>query len=119
MIDDDSIFIDVIGTKFRREGMECQYAPNGAIGLEMLQKNPPPDIILLDISMPGMDGFEVLAKIKSIPAVANIPVIIFSNNFDGDNEKRGKDLGAAAFLEKIQVTPGLVVEEIRKLVSHT
>ncbi len=81
-------------------------------------KEEKPDIILLDLILPGMDGFEVLAKIKDDPEVENIPVVILSNLGQRDDVERGLKLGAVDFLIKAHFTPGEIIEKIEKVMKE-
>ncbi len=114
-VDDDSVFIDVIGNKLTQEGMSCVYASSGRVAFDVLAKGTRPNVILLDITMPDMDGFEVLEKLRQDNTLSTVPVIIFSNDATPENKAKAIQLGAQAFLEKVQVTPGAVVELIRGL----
>jgi DNA-binding response OmpR family regulator len=77
-IDDDKTLQNVFLVKLQNEGYEVIQAFSGEEGLRMA-KNTKPEIILLDIMMPGMDGEDVLKKIKMDPEIQNIPVIMLSN----------------------------------------
>jgi CheY-like chemotaxis protein len=113
IVDDDNLFIDVIAHKCQEEGMTCVYAPQGELALDMLEKGARADVVLLDLMLPGIDGFEVLRRIKTDEKLKIIPVILFSNDYSDENKERGRELGAAAFLEKVQTTPGEVIEAIK------
>ena len=110
-IDDDSLFTDVIGHKLTEAGYTCFYAPSGAVAFEMLSKDQP-DLILLDVTMPDMNGFEVLEKLKADARTSAIPVLMFSNDATEENKKRSHDMGAVSFMEKVQVSPGEVVSTV-------
>ena len=86
-------------------------AMDGESALEYIADNPP-DIILLDIMMPGMDGYEVCEKVKRNPATRNIPVIFLTALTDEQDESRGLDLGAVDYIAK-PFNPGLVKARIR------
>ena len=79
---------------------KVKAATNGEKALTIAQKTPAPDLILLDVIMPGMDGFEVCQKLKEDDQTAGIPVIFVSGNFSDDDKQRGEDLGAAGFVGK-------------------
>jgi CheY-like chemotaxis protein len=72
-----------------------------------------PDLVLLDLILPGIDGFEVLAKIKQDPSLTSIPVIILSNLGQKEDVDRGLKLGATDYLIKAYFTPKEIVEKVR------
>lgn len=75
-------------------------AASGSKALEMAAGEPRPDLILLDIMMPDMDGFEVLKRLREVPATRDIPVILVTALIDEDSEQRGFGLGAADYIHK-------------------
>jgi len=81
-------------------------------------KENKPDIVLLDLILPGIDGFEVLAKIKEDEELSNIPVIILSNLGQRDDVDRGIKLGATDFLIKAHFTPSEIVEKIEAVMKN-
>src|SRR5258708_4309914 len=83
IVDDDVQLVDMYSQKFLKEGFEVKKAFDGVEGLEAISKELP-DLILLDINMPRMDGFEVMKKLRADGRLKNIPVIIISNTDAGD-----------------------------------
>jgi len=116
IIEDDKFLRDLIAQKLLREGFGIAEAVDGEKGLKKV-KEVKPDLILLDLILPGMDGFEVLAKIKEEPVLAEIPVIILSNLGQKDDIERGLKLGAIDYLIKAHFTPGEIIEKIKKVLS--
>ncbi len=86
-----------------------KVANSGARGLAIAQSATPPDLILLDISMPVMDGFEVCLQLKANPATSDIPVIFLTGHTDMDHEDRGLELGAADYISK-PINPSVVLK---------
>jgi len=84
---------------------------DGEKGLEAVEKEKP-DLVLLDLILPGLDGFEVLTKIKENPAVSQIPVIILSNLGQKDDIEKGLKMGAKDYLIKAHFTPAEIIEKI-------
>jgi putative two-component system response regulator len=84
----------ILGSDFR-----VKFALNGEKALEIAFKNPP-DLILLDIMMPGMDGYEVCRRLKSADATKKIPIIFVTAKAESKDEKRGFQLGAVAYIKK-------------------
>jgi diguanylate cyclase (GGDEF)-like protein/PAS domain S-box-containing protein len=83
-----------------RDDYAIVAATNGEKALQLAACSPPPELILLDIQMPGMDGYEVLRRLKAYPAMAAIPVIFVSALTDETNEAQGLDLGAVDYITK-------------------
>jgi CheY-like chemotaxis protein len=86
-------------------------APSGREALEVIQSNDPPDLVLLDIMMPDMDGYEVLRRIRTHPPTANIPVIFLSALTGREQERLGMDLGAIDYLTK-PIDPQQVLQRV-------
>lgn len=112
LIEDDKFLRELIIQKLGREGFEVAEAPEGEGGLSKM-KEERPDLVLLDLILPGIDGFEVLSRMKKDPALASIPVIILSNLGQRDDVQKGIDLGAEDYLIKAHFTPGEIVEKIK------
>jgi len=91
---------------------------DGQKGLEAAAKVNP-DIILLDILMPKMDGFSVLEELKKDAKTKDIPVILLTNLGQKEDVKKGFDLGAAGYLIKAHFMPSEVVEKIKKILEET
>lgn len=102
--------------KFKENGFDIGHLDNGekVVAEAITQK---PNIIILDIILPGKDGFEILQDLKKDDKTKNIPVIIVSNlGTKGDLEK-GRQLGAVDFMIKATVTPGDIVEKAKKVLA--
>ena len=112
LIEDDKFLRELIIQKLGREGYEVAEAPEGEAGLAKM-KTEKPDLVLLDLILPGIDGFEVLSRIKKDPAIQSTPVIILSNLGQRDDVQKGIDLGAEDYLIKAHFTPGEIVEKIK------
>ena len=97
IIEDDVFLNELMAKKLIEEGFDVIKAVNGEEGLEMAQQERP-DLILLDLILPGMDGFEILEKIKEEPETSAIPVIILSNLGQREDIEKGFDLGADDYL---------------------
>lgn len=100
VVDDDPHVRPVLVRLLQRHGLRVSSASDGYQALSAVEAQPP-DVILLDIKMPGLDGFEVLRRLKAQPATAHIPVLILTANDLSDSTRaQGLDLGAQAYLEK-------------------
>src|ERR1035438_1266576 len=80
IVDDDQVIANIYQNKFRMAGYGAEVAGDGESALEMLLKAPP-DLVLLDLSLPGMNGVELLKRIRSRPETQGLPVVVFSNCF--------------------------------------
>jgi len=116
LIEDDPFLLSMYSTKFELENFKVVTASDGEKGVELVQDSNP-DIILLDILMPKMDGFEVLEKIKANPKTKDIPVILLTNLNQQEDVERGMELGANDFLIKAHFMPSEVVGKIKKLLQ--
>lgn len=116
LIEDDPFLLSMYTTKFEIEGFWIITADDGEKGIE-LAGSQKPDIILLDILMPKMNGFEVLESIKADKATAQIPVILLTNLNQKDEIEKGLRLGAEDYLIKAHFMPTEVIEKVRKLLG--
>jgi CheY-like chemotaxis protein len=99
VIDDDSSVRSTIRFLLERQDFFVDEAENGQAGLERARQDRP-DLILCDLDMPVMDGFETLTRLRDDPALRRVPVIVVSGLMTGENERRVTRLGARAVLAK-------------------
>jgi DNA-binding response OmpR family regulator len=112
IVEDDKFLRELIVRKLLGEGYNVVEAVDGEEAIIKIKENKP-DLILLDLILPGADGFEVLSKTKADPLVASIPVIVLSNLGQKEDVERGLKLGAVDYLIKAHFTPGEIVEKIK------
>ena len=112
MVEDDKFLRDLIVQKLTREGFKMKEAVDGEEGLKMVREERP-DLILLDLILPGLDGFEVLKRLKADAASKDIPVIVLSNLGQKEDMDRAMAAGAEAFMVKAHFTPGEIVAKIK------
>lgn len=112
LVEDDAFLLNMYADKFRAEDFEVFVSDNGAEAVE-LAKQKIPDVILLDVILPKMDGFEVLTELKKDPTTKGIPVILLTNLSQKDEVKKGLELGAKDFLIKAHFMPNEVVEKVK------
>ncbi len=117
-VEDNDFLSDIINHKLASQGCVLLHAANGQEALEMLEKEMP-DLVLLDILLPDMNGFEILKKIKDNPRTKSVPIILLSNLGQQSDVDAGKDLKAARFLIKANVTLDEIIEEIKAVISET
>jgi len=115
IVEDDRFLRELIARKLKNEGYEVMEAVDGEEGLKKI-KEEKPDLVLLDLILPGIDGFEVLTRAKEDPVTAPIPVIILSNLGQREEIERGLKLGAIDYLIKAHFTPGEIIEKIKNIV---
>lgn len=116
LIEDEDMLSEMYKVKFEKEGFEFLRATEGASGIELVKKEKP-DIILLDVIMPKMDGFAVLESLKKDPATKRAKVILLTNLGQDEDVRKGKDMGADDYLVKANFTPTQVVEKVRGLLE--
>lgn len=112
IVEDDKFLRELIAQKLIKEGYQIIEAVDGEEGVKKIKEGKP-DLVLLDLILPGIDGFEVLAKTKEDPSVAQIPVIILSNLGQKEDVEKGLKLGAIDYLIKAHFTPGEIIEKIK------
>lgn len=118
VIEDDVFISSLITGELADEDYDVQSAMDGPSGLAAAREQKP-DLILLDILMPQMEGFEVLTTLKSDSAASSIPVVVLSNFGQPEDIKRAKDAGAVDFLVKVNFTPKEIGEKIRKILESS
>ncbi len=117
IIEDDPILLNMYATKLELEDFLVLMAENGEKGLGLAKKEKP-DIILLDIILPKMDGFEVLEKFKADKTTQSIPVILLTNLNQSEEVRRGLALGAEDYLIKAYFMPSEVINKIKKVINN-
>jgi DNA-binding response OmpR family regulator len=116
IIEDDQAISQMYRFKFEAEGFEVQTADNGRLGLE-LAENMKPDMILLDLMMPEMNGDEMLEKLRAAPWGKNLNVIILTNMGEQEIPPNVKELGVNAVILKADMTPRQVADLVKKQLS--
>ncbi|MDD5221045.1 MAG: response regulator [Candidatus Paceibacterota bacterium] len=116
IVEDDKFLRELISRKLVKEGYDIAEAVDGEEGIKKSEEFMP-ELILLDLILPGIDGFGTLEKIKDNSKTMNIPVVILSNLGQKDEVERGLKLGAIDFLIKAHFTPEEIVEKIRLVLS--
>lgn len=99
VIDDEPELVKAVQIRLKANGYDVEVTYDGLAGIDRA-KEVRPDLILLDIIMPGMDGYEVSKKLKADPDTKDIPVIIFSASQQRDLEEKCKDVGVSGFIMK-------------------
>ena len=113
--DDDPVIVRLLQVNFRLEGYEVETATHGE---EAIQKahDLQPELILLDVMMPGVDGWEVCRRLMDDPATAGIPIVFLSARAQDEDRKRGLALGVAEYVTK-PFDPGELVALVARLIG--
>jgi DNA-binding response OmpR family regulator len=114
LVEDDPFLLDIYITKFKEAGFNIEVIKEGQKVLETLKKKLP-DLLILDIVLPDVDGLEVLKEIRSQDAFKNLPIIILSNLGQKQEVKKGLEMGATKYFIKANYKPSELVEEIKKI----
>ena len=114
LVEDDPFLIDIYTTKMKESGFVVEVASDGESALQKI-KEKTPCLVILDIVLPQLDGWEILRQIKSDPKLKKIKIIILSNLGQKEEVEKGVELGATKYLIKAHYTPSQVVEEIKKI----
>jgi len=116
LVEDEELIIDLLTKKLEREGYQVSIAKDGEEGLSMM-KDEKPDLILLDIVMPKMGGFEVMEEMQKDEEFKKIPVIVISNSGQPVELDRAKKLGAKDWLIKTEFDPREVINKVIKQIG--
>jgi len=113
IVEDDPMISSIYKTKFEADGFAAVVAGNGAEGLDIARKEQP-DIIMLDVILPQIDGFSVLEELKKDKLTKDIPVIMLTNLGTDEDKAKGEKMGAVDYFVKISLTPAQISEKIKK-----
>lgn len=112
IVEDDRFLRELMVRKLSHENFDIIEAIDGEEGVKKI-KDVNPDLVLLDLILPGMDGFDVLTKMKEDSITSSIPVIILSNLGQREDVERGLKIGAVDYLVKAHFTPNEIIEKIK------
>src|SRR5271170_3575479 len=111
LVDDEPANIQIVNS-ILKDIYKTRIATNGVKALELANQDPAPDLILLDVKMPEMDGYEVCARLKSADRTRNIPVIFLTGQTEIDDETKGYEVGAVDYIHK-PFSPAVVQARVR------
>ena len=114
IVEDDKFLGGLVSKKLGEEGCVVRQIENGELVQASVDADVP-DLIFLDLLLPGMSGFDVLAGLKKNDKTKNIPVIVLSNLGEREDIRKGLDLGAASFLIKASMTVESIIAEASKI----
>ena len=117
IIDDDNFLLDMYALKFSKSNFDVVTASGPEAALDKLKKGFTPDLILLDIVMPVMDGFELMEKMKEESLAEKAIKIILSNRGQPSDIARGESLGASGYIVKASSTPTEVIDKVNSIIN--
>lgn len=120
IIEDDPLIVKIYTTRLTVDGYQVISAENGEQGLKLAESELP-DLIILDLMMPRLDGFDVMAKVRQNEKLKNVPILVYSNLAQEEEMERAKSLGATEFIIKANLSPTEMVNKIKqylKLLNH-
>lgn len=118
IIEDDIAIVQMYRTKFETEGYEVETAGDGHTGLELIESFEP-DIILLDLMMPNMNGLDMLQQLRGMPGGREAKVVVLTNMGDTETATRVFKMAADDYIVKAEMTPKQVAERVKALLSKT
>lgn len=115
IVDDDSFLLDMYAIRFTQAGYQVETAMNAGDALDKLRSGVAPDVMLLDVVMPAIDGFELLEKINEEKLIPKVIKIYLSNLGQESDIARGQALGASGYIVKANSTPSEVVARVKEI----
>jgi len=116
LVDDDLTLREMYEERLKAEGFNIIQASNGEEAIKKAKDNKP-NVILLDIMMPKINGFDVLKELKADADIKDVPVIVLTALIQDVDRLQGKKLGAADYIVKSETMPGEVIEKIKKVIK--
>lgn len=118
IVEDDKFLRELMVKKLNNEGFKVIEAQDGNEALKLVGESKP-HLVLLDLILPGIDGFAVLEKMRATAENAKTPVIVLSNLGQKEEIEKGFKLGADDYLIKAHFTPGEIIEKIKKVLGSS
>jgi len=115
IVDDDNFLLDIYSVKFKERGADIHLAPSGADAIKAVRAGFVPDIIILDLVMPNMDGVEVLNTLRDERLVNGAVKIMLTNQSQQEDLERSTAAGAMGYIVKASMTPSQVLAEVEKI----
>ncbi len=116
VVDDDPEIVNLFAYALRRAGYQVESALDGQTALERARQAPP-DVIILDVMMPGMDGYEVARQLRAEAATSSLPIVMLTARALIADQVEGLRAGADSYLVK-PVTPSVLVNKVREILGH-
>lgn len=118
LVEDDPFLVDIYTTKFREMGFSIEAVSDGSQALHKLSAGRKPDLVLLDIVLPRLDGWEILKDMRDKKITPGLKVVVLSNLGQKSEIDKAFALGAAQYLIKAHYTPSEVVAEVKKVLEN-
>ena len=116
IVEDDPFILDIYKSQFKREGYMVDIAKDGQMALEKI-KTTLPDLVLLDIGLPKIDGWQVLAAMRSDAAMKNIKVVVISNNNQQDNAENIIKYNVLKYFLKVEHTATDIIRQVKDILK--
>jgi DNA-binding response OmpR family regulator len=117
IVEDDPEARKVLSLILKLDGYEISTAPGGAEAVQVMTTMIP-DLLLLDVMMPGMDGYQVCGWVRANPATTAVPVVMLSGKADPESVARGLEVGADEYLSK-PISPSKLSAQLRSVLART
>lgn len=117
LVEDEKLLLDMTKSSFEKAGFEVFLAMNGEEGLKEFESHNP-DILVVDLNMPLMDGFEMLEKLRKMPKGKTVPVIIFTNSEQGKDILKSAESHIDHYLVKVGWTPSELVKKVNSILDE-
>lgn len=118
IVDDDKFLLDMYAVKFRESGFEVEVSQSTEEALRRLADGFVPDVLLLDVVMPGMNGLELLGKIREGNYAPDACIVILSNQGQPADIEQAKKLHVDGYIVKASTIPSEVLEQVEKMMEH-
>lgn len=117
LLDDDQFLLSMYALKFKNSGFEVEVANNAMAALQKLRDGFSPDVILCDLIMPTMDGFEFLKNLREERLSPSSAVLVLTNTNQSDEIERAKKFNVDGYIVKASAIPSEVVEEVKAILA--
>jgi CheY-like chemotaxis protein len=117
IVDDDKFLLDMYSVKFRENGFEVEVGVGGEEALNKLRGGYSPDVIMLDIVMPGVDGFAFLEALRKEGLAQSARVIVLSNQGQDEEVRKAREFGAHDYIIKASAIPSEVLEQVKRALN--
>lgn len=115
IVDDDKFLLGMYAIKFKNAGFEVETALSGAEALTKLQEGKAPAILILDLIMPGMDGYEFLAKVREQKLAPKTTIVVLTNQGLPEDIEKAKKYNVQGYIVKASTIPSEVLDEVMKI----
>ncbi len=117
IVDDDKFLLNMYSNKFQKSGFSVEVVPGTELALDKIKGGFSPDVLLLDIILPQMTGLEFVERIKEENLLPNAIIVMLTNQSDGSDIQKAKDLKVHGYIVKATTIPSEVVTEVTKIIE--